>query len=111
MMNRAKIEDVLLAIGIPAGTKGFIYIADAVEIINKRGVNIGITKELYPSVAKRNKTTWTRVERNIRHAFETARNLRSNYEIVDHYIGFSNCKNSASLKQLYMMLKREETEV
>lgn len=30
-MSRAKIEDTLLAMGVPAGIKGFNYIADVIE--------------------------------------------------------------------------------
>lgn len=108
-MNRAKIEDTLLAIGVPAGIKGFNYIADAIEIFDERGTNIRITKELYPAIAKKNSTTPSRVERAIRHAFEVARSPKGNYDVVEKYIGFMNCENSSSLKQLHMMLKREET--
>lgn len=43
-MNRTKIEDTLMKIGIPAGIKGFAYIADAVEYIDAHGEFIGITK-------------------------------------------------------------------
>lgn len=107
-MNRAKIEDVLLAMGVPAGIKGFNYIADAVEIFDERGTNISITKELYPAIAKKNDTTSIRVERAIRHAFGVVRR-KGNIEAVSKYIGNTNCNNSSSLKQLYMMLKREET--
>lgn len=108
-MNRAKIEDALLAMGVPAGIKGFAYIADAIEIFGERGTNISITKELYPMIAEKNGATPSRVERAIRHAFTVARDCRGKYEIINHYIGFANCKNSSSLKQLHMMLKREET--
>lgn len=109
-MNRVKIEDTLLAMGVPAGIKGFTYIADAIEIFDERGTNISITKELYPAVAKKNSTTPSRVERAIRHAFTIARDCRGKYETVEHYIGFANCKNSSSLKQIHIMLKREGTE-
>lgn len=108
-MNRAKIEDTLLAMGVPAGIKGFNYIADAIQIFDERGANISITKELYPAVAERNNTTPSRTERAIRHAFEVVRSRKGNTEVVEKYVGFTNCNNSSSLKQLYMMLKREET--
>lgn len=107
-MNRAKIEDILLTMGIPAGIKGFNYIVDAIEIFDERGMNISITKELYPAIAKKNSTTQTRVERAIRHAFEVVR-YKGDKEAVRKYIGTVNCNNSSSLKQLHMMLKREET--
>lgn len=109
-MNRAKIEDTLLAMGVPAGIKGFNYIADAIQIFEERGTNISITKELYPTIAEKNGTTLSRAERAIRHAFTIARDCRGKYETVNHYIGFANCQNSSSLKQLHMMLKREESE-
>lgn len=105
-MNRAKIEDALLSIAIPASIKGFTYIADAVEIFDEMGTDISMTKELYPDVAEKNNTKAKRVEMEIRHAFEVARS-KGKLETVNHYIGFTNCSNSSSLKQLYMMLKRE----
>lgn len=108
-MNRTKIEDVLLAMGVPAGIKGFNYIADAIEIFDERGTNISITKELYPTIAKKNNTTPSRTERAIRHDFEVVRSYKGNPEVSDKYIGFINCNNSSSIKQLHMMLKREET--
>lgn len=108
-MNRAKIEDTLLAMGVPAGIKGFNYIADAIEIFDERGMNISITKELHPAIAKKNNTTPSRAERAIRHAFEVVRSYKGNLEVVEKYIGFTNCNNYSSLKQLHMMLKREET--
>lgn len=107
-MRRVKIEDALLAMGVPAGIKGFNYITDAIEIFDERGIGIGITKELYPTIAKKNNTTPSRTERAIRHAFEVVRR-KGNIEAVNKYIGNTNCNNSSSLKQLHMMLKREET--
>lgn len=111
-MNRAKIEDTLLAMRVPAGIKGFTYIADAIQIFDERGTNIGITKELYPAIAKKNSTTPSRAERAIRHAFERVRSYRGNPEVVNHYIGMDNCENSSSLKTLYIRIKQEcgETE-
>ena len=52
-MNRAKIEDTLLAMGVPEGILGFKYIADAIQIFDERGTDIQITKELYPAIAKK----------------------------------------------------------
>lgn len=108
-MNRAKIEDTLLAMGVPAGIKGFNYIADAIQIFDEKGTDIQITKELYPEVAKKNNTTSSRAERAMRHAFGIIRSHKGKSEVVEKYVGFTNCNNSSSLKQLYMMLKREET--
>ena len=105
-MNREKIEDTLLAMGVPAGIKGFNYIVDAIQIFCERGTDISITKELYPEIAKKNKTTRPGAERAIRHALEVTRK-RGDSEAVNKYIGIVNRNNSSSLKQLHMMLKRE----
>lgn len=106
-MNRMKIENVLMEMGVPAGIKGFTFIADAVEYINKNGVNISVTKELYPYIAKKNDATPSRVERAIRHAFEVVRSPKGNYEVVEKYIGFMNCANFSSLVMLYKKIKQE----
>lgn len=109
-MTREKVEDTLLAMGVPAWVRGFAYITDAIEIFEKRGIDVYFTKDLYSSIAQRRKTTSSRVERAIRNAFDIARSCKGDYEIVNKYIGFMHSANSHSLKQLYMMLKREETE-
>lgn len=111
-MNREKIEDTLLAMGVPAGIKGFTYITDAIEIYAERGTNIGITTVVYPMIAEKNDTTPSRVERAIRHAFERVRSYRGNPEVINHYIGMDNCENSSSLKMLYIRIKQDcgETE-
>lgn len=111
-MNREKIEDTLLAMGVPAGILGFNYIVDAIQIFDEKGTDVQITKELYPAVAKKNNTTPSRAERAIRHAFERVRSCGGNPEIVNHYIGMDNCENSSSLKTLYIRIKQEckETE-
>lgn len=85
-MNREKIEDTLLAMGVPAGIKGFNYIADAMQIFDERGTDISITKELYPAIAERNNTTPSRTERAIRHAFGIVRGHKGNTEIVENIL-------------------------
>lgn len=106
-MNRAKIEDALLAMGVPAGILGFTYIVDAIQIFDERGTDISMTKELYPAIAERNNTTPSRVERAIRHAFERVRSYGGNSDVINHYIGMDNCENSSSLKTLYIRIKQE----
>ena len=66
-----KVTDILHEIGVPAHIKGYHYLRDSIimsvehpEIIN------AVTKQLYPSVAKKYETTSSRVERAIRHAIE-----------------------------------------
>lgn len=52
------------------------------EIIN------AVTKQLYPSVAKRYETTSSRVERAIRHAIEVAWD-RGDVDILNSYFGYT----------------------
>lgn len=106
-MNKNQIENVLIELGIPASINGFVYITDALLILNKEeNRNVKFTY-LYHMIARKNDSTPARVERSIRHAFDLARNCKTDFEIVDHYIGFVNCSNSASLKMLYMRIAEE----
>lgn len=109
-MNRNKVEDVLFAIGIPANVKGFKYIVDAIEVIERYGCTVSITGVLYPEVADMNHTTPSRAERAIRHAFEIANSERGDYEVFEKYIGHINTNNGAALTSLYKRIKREEEE-
>lgn len=109
-MNRNKVEDVLFAMGIPANVKGFKYIVDAMEIIERDGCTVSITGVLYPEVADMNRTTPSRMERAIRHAFEIANSERGDYGVFEKYIGHINTNNGAALTSLYKRIKREEEE-
>jgi len=107
-IKNTKIEDVLIKMGMPIDIKGFRYIIDSIKIFEKTGVDISVTKKLYTSIAKKNKVTPQSVERAIRYAFQTVRKQKYDYETINHYIGFANCNNSNSLRQLYLILKRNE---
>ena len=96
---RDKVIDVLLDVGVPAGVKGFSYICDAIEIFD--------TDPYYADIAKKNDTTSSRVERAIRHAFETAI-MKGNQDMVNKYLDTVNTQNSNLLKTLYLRLKQEE---
>lgn len=93
--------------GVPAGIKGFNYIADAIELIDGHKGDISVTKELYPAIAKERSATASRVERAIRHAFDIARSEKGDYKIVEKYIGFMDCTNFNSLVMLHKRIKQE----
>lgn len=83
------ITDILHQIGVPAHIKGYHYLRDSImmavthpEIIN------AVTKELYPSVAKKYETTSSRVERAIRHAIEVAWD-RGDVDVLNSYFGYT----------------------
>lgn len=87
---RDKVIDVLLDVGVPAGVKGFSYICDAIEIFDTDPYYAdGKMSALYIDIAKKNDTTSSRVERAIRHAFETAI-MKGNQDMVNKYLDTVN---------------------
>lgn len=67
------ISNTLTKIGIPASLTGYKYLITAVkEVIEDDAMLEGITKVLYPSIAKKHNSTPQRVEKAIRHAIEVA---------------------------------------
>ena len=85
----AKITKMLHSLGIPSHIKGYQYIRESIMLIYDNPYIIGgITKELYPEVASRYKTTSSRVERAIRHAIEVSWN-RGDYEYMEELFGHS----------------------
>lgn len=69
----AEISVCLSRMGISAGLKGYHFIRCAVMMaVEDQEVLTGITKGLYPDIAKIYKTTASKVERAIRHAIAAA---------------------------------------
>ena len=69
------INRVFFSLGIPACINGYFYMREAIKIIVlERGFGDGITKRVYPGVAKKFNTTPGKVERSIRHAIEVGFN-------------------------------------
>ena len=70
-----KISEIFISIGIPPHIKGYGYLREGIKmtIENPHVIN-SVTKELYPSIAKKFSTTASKVERAIRHAIEVAWN-------------------------------------
>ena len=68
-----EITSIIHEIGVPAHIKGYMYLREAITmVVNDMELLSAITKELYPSIAKKYNTTASRVERAIRHAIEVA---------------------------------------
>lgn len=84
-----KVTDMLHEVGVPAHIKGYLYLKDAIMMsVNDRSVINAITKVLYPSIAKINKSTSSRVERAIRHAISVAWN-RGKVDIINELFGYT----------------------
>ena len=70
-----KISEIFIAIGIPPHIKGYGYLREGIKAtIEHPHIINSVTKELYPSIAKKFNTTPSKVERAIRHAIEVAWN-------------------------------------
>ena len=68
-----RLSNLFLGMGIPAHIKGYQYLREAIKLVVENPPMIGgITKELYPAIARRFNTTSSKVERAIRHAIEVA---------------------------------------
>lgn len=78
-------------IGIPANVKGYHLLREAILIVAENPMRgSGITKDLYPEVAKRFNTTASKVERNIRNAIEIAFNRGNSETYLEIFKGTIN---------------------
>ena len=69
------VTDVLHEIGVPAHVKGYQYLREGILFtIRDADSTAGITKVLYPTVAKKFSATPSCVERSMRHAIDIAWN-------------------------------------
>ncbi len=84
-----EITEILHQIGVPAHIKGYHYLRESImlSIADEEMVH-AITKRLYPDVAKKYKTTPSRVERAIRHAIEVAWD-RGDVDTLNQYFGYT----------------------
>lgn len=84
-----KVTGVIHDVGIPANIKGYQYLRDAIMMtVHDNELMHAVTKQLYPMVAKKHKTTASRVERAIRHAIEVAC-TRGNEEFFYKLFGYT----------------------
>ena len=74
---------------MPSHIKGYQYIREGITLVYENPELVGgITKELYPEIAKKYETTVSRVERAIRHAIEVSWN-RGNWQLMEEIFGHS----------------------
>lgn len=96
------IRDILTALGAEKNMLGYVYLMDAIEIAidNYEGWAIGITKYVYPLIAKRHKTTAAAVERNIRSEIQAIyENENLNLLLLRRVIGGVDINNSKNLRR------------
>ena len=82
-----RIANIFITVGIPAHIKGYQFLREAIKLaVENPSIINSITKQLYPSIAKRFTTTPSKVERAIRHAIEVGWN-RGRAESVNDIFG------------------------
>ena len=83
---QVSITKTLHELGVPSHIKGYQYIREGISIIyNHPDVIGGITKELYPEIAKKYHSTTSRVERAIRHAIEAGWEDVNREELIEMF--------------------------
>lgn len=84
-----EITNIIHEVGVPAHIKGYMYLREAITmVVNDMELLSAVTKELYPSIAKKYNTTASRVERAIRHAIEVAWG-RGQLEAINKLFGYT----------------------
>lgn len=63
------ISDLIISVGVPVSSRGYWYIREAVLLLSeKRDLIMYITKNVYPTIAKKYDTTPCNVEKAIRYS-------------------------------------------
>lgn len=102
----ALVTNIIHEVGVPAHIKGYQYLREAIMmVVNDIDVINQITKQLYPEIAAKYKTTPSRVERAIRHAIEVAWG-RGQVETVESIFGYtvSNSKGKPTNSEFIAMI-------
>lgn len=85
----ALVTNIIHEVGVPAHIKGYQYLREAIMMVVENIDMINqITKQLYPEIAHKYKTTSSRVERAIRHAIEVAWG-RGKLDVMENIFGYT----------------------
>ena len=111
----SQIAAGIRAIGVPAHLKGYYYLRDAIRIyaMSESPVDLSITNDIYPTVAKIYNTRPPLVEHAVRNAIEIAW-TRGNADTIREYFGYTihDYKGKPSnLEFVAMMAQRALTYV
>ena len=101
-----EITNIIHQIGVPAHIKGYLYLREAIKMVIDNVELLGaVTKELYPSIAKKYNTTPSRVERAIRHAIEVAWS-RGKVDTINQLFGYTvhNTKGKPTNSEFIAMI-------
>lgn len=88
-----RIGALLREMGVPTNLYGYTYLQIAIEaVMNEPDLLHGITKRLYPMIAKKCNTASSRVERAIRHSIEVAWG-RGSYALLTKIVPCTDAKS------------------
>jgi two-component system response regulator (stage 0 sporulation protein A) len=84
-VSLTEIRETLIKLNFPPHIKGYGYSADAIKLcLDDHTASSAWVKTVYATVAKKNYTTPSRVERAIRHAIEvTVSRLTPDHKLMD----------------------------
>lgn len=103
------IIDELNKIGMPASLKGYRYMITAIqEVLKDETVLEGITKVLYPEIAKQHESTPQRVEKAIRHAIEVAWNRNQDSKLRQKFRYLANQQKSRPTNSEFIAVISQE---
>lgn len=81
-----RIAALLQSLKISASLKGYVYLREAIRMVYEQfGMVEGMTKIVYPTIARKFNTLPARVERDIRHAIEKAWMKNPSHSLFEHY--------------------------
>lgn len=84
-----EVSSLLHSLGIPSHVRGYQYIREGILLIYESDKIVTlVTKEVYPKIANKYRTTSTRVERAIRHAIEISW-VRGDLKLMEKMFGNS----------------------
>ena len=115
-----EISNTLKDLGISPALQGYTYLREALELVmdnSELAYRGGITKILYPTIAKKYKNTIGGIERSIRYAIEIAFD-RTGSDLLEKMFGCSTdaCKGKATNSEFiatiadYLLLRERENE-
>lgn len=105
---KVTISERLMEIGIPVRLKGYRYMITAIEkVVEDETLLEGVTKILYPDVAKIHNSTPQRVEKAIRHAIEVAweNEVKNDIKKEFNYSGKARPTNSEFIASVSRFIK------
>lgn len=93
--TEVKISKVFKQLGILPNILGYEYGKEAIDMVLKDNtvLHAGVTKIMYPAIAKKMNTTSSRVERAIRHAIEKAY-IRGDLKLIEDIFGYGTSSNT-----------------